>query len=204
MDRIEDFDYLMEHLGKICCDLAALKNQLSEMQSDFKKVFPAPQSKKSNNFGDTGGIIGGEIRGDYKGRKEGGKKGGENPFLQPEKPKPKSALKDFTDDVKESVVKLNKLIEKHLTQQEMAYLSSREQFVLACKAYEKLKKLGYNDAMMGQAIFNAFNDQFWAEKLRHFKALANTSKNGVLVIENLLKINQSKHKLNYQKPVYKG
>jgi hypothetical protein len=204
MDRIEDFDYLMEHLGKIRCDLAALKNQLSEMQSDFKKVFPAPQSKNSNNFGDTGGIIGGEIRGDYKGRKEGGKKGGENPFLQPEKPKPKSALKDFTDDVKESVVKLNKLIEKHLTQQEMAYLSSREQFVLACKAYEKLKKLGYNDAMMGQAIFNAFNDQFWAEKLRHFKALANTSKNGVLVIENLLKINQSKHKLNYQKPVYKG
>lgn len=204
METTNDFDFLLEEIGRLRNKLDCVFNTVSELNEGLKKVFPTPHSKNSISFGIAGGIIGGEIRGDLKGGKEGGTKGGEKPFGTPEQPKQKTALKDFSDEVKNSVKKHNEAIFLHLTPQEMSYLNTRDQFVLACKAYEKLKKLGYNDAMIKQAIFNAFRDQFWQEKFRHFKALANTSKNGVLVIENLLKIGQSNHKTTLVKPIYKG
>jgi hypothetical protein len=204
METINDFDFLLEEIGRLRKKMDCVLNTVSELNEGIKKVFPTPHSKKAISFGIAGGIIGGGIRGDYKGGKRGGTKGGGKPFETLEQPKPKTALKDFSEDLKRAVKKHNESIFRHLTPQEMAYLNTRDQFVLACKAYEKLNKLGYNDAMIEQAIFNAFRDQFWQEKFRHFKALANTSKNGVLVIENLLKIGQSKHKLSHVKPVYKG
>jgi len=76
------------------------------------------------------------------------------------------------------------------------YLSTRQQKIHALKALRKLYKLGYSHAMIEQALFSAFRDEFWNDKIRHLKALANTMKNGELVIMNLLKKNQAQTKIN--------
>ncbi len=75
------------------------------------------------------------------------------------------------------------------------YIESRQQLIHAYRAYEKLNKLGFDDGVIQQALHNAYNDGFWHKHIRHFKALANTSKNGSLVIVNLLKINAGNTKV---------
>ena len=104
-------------------------------------------------------------------------------------------MKDYSDGTKNAVNKYNDLIKKHLTIQECMYIESRQQLVHAYRAYEKLQKLGFDDKAIHQALHNAFNDGFWQNHIRHFKALANTSKNGSLVIVNLIKINAGNTKV---------
>jgi hypothetical protein len=72
----------------------------------------------------------------------------------------------------------------------MAFINDTRQRVHALKTIRKLRKLGYIDDAIIQAVYNAFKDNFWSEHFKHVKALSNTSKNGSLVIDNLLKINK--------------
>lgn len=180
-----------EHLANISQTLKSILND--EWQKEKRS------KKEKDSFNQIlGGIIGGEYKGGIRGEKEGGKKGGR--FCDDDSlAKPKTsgtALKDFTDETKNAVERFNGMIKKNLTQQEIVYLESRQQMIHAYKAYAKLQKLGYDDHAIQQALHNAFNDGFWSSKIRHFKALANTSKNGSLVIVNLLKINAGQTKMN--------
>lgn len=178
------------HLADISHTLKMMQNQDAEKEKRSKKEKDSLQEL-------LGGIIGGEIRGECEGRKEGGNKGGVfSKSSSEQKPKENgNALKDYSEGTKNSVEKFNGIIKKHLTQQEIGYIESRQQMIHAYRAYEKLQKLGFDDGAIQQALHNAFNDGFWHKHIRHFKALANTSKNGSLVIVNLLKINAGNTKV---------
>lgn len=178
--------------------LANISHTLKAMQNDEWQKEKGTQKEKDSFNQILGGNIGGEYKGGIRGEKEGGKKGGG--FCDGDSlAKPRAsgaALKDFSDGTKNAVERFNAIIKKHLSAQEIAYLESRQQMIHAFRAYEKLQKLGYDDNAIHQALHNAFNDGFWNSKIRHFKALANTSKNGSLVIVNLLKINAGQTKIN--------
>ena len=197
MDKTNKMMHFLILLESIDLHLADISNTMRMMQNDDAEKEKSSKKEKDKLYELLGGIIGGEIRGECEGRKEGGKKGGvfcESSSEQ--KPKENgNALKDYSEGTKNSVNKFNDLIKKHLTIQECMYIESRQQLIHAYRAYEKLNKLGFDDGAIQQALHNAFNDGFWHKHIRHFKALANTSKNGSLVIVNLLKINAGNTKV---------
>jgi len=184
-------------LESIDLHLADISQTLRMMQNDDAEKEKVSQKEKENLYELLGGIIGGDKIGGIRGKEKGGKKGGEfSVSTSGQKPKDTgNALKDYSEATKIAVEKFNSIIGKHLTPQEIGYIESRQQLIHAFRAYEKLNKLGFDDNAIQQALHNAFNDGFWHKHIRHFKALANTSKNGSLVIVNLLKINAGNTKV---------
>jgi len=182
------FKVLLDALDGIKSDVANIRQLLQIQLLEKEKVSQKEKDSMSNLLG---GIIGGESIGGLRGKREGGKKGGT--FTDVESGK---SLKSFATEIHESVGKLNEMIFRHVDERQIAYLEQREQIIHSCKALVKLHKLGYNDELIRQALFNAYRDSFWQDKIKHLKALANTSKNGALVVENLLKINANETKLN--------
>jgi len=197
MDKTNKMMQFLILLESIDLHLAGISQTLKIMQNEGAEKEKVAQKEKDSLYELLGGNIGGGIRGGCGGRKRGGEKGGE--FCESsseQKPKENgNALKDYSDSTKNSVEKFNGIIKKHLTAQEIGYIESRQQMIHAFRAYEKLNKLGFDDGAIQQALHNAFNDGFWHKHIRHFKALANTSKNGSLVIVNLLKINAGNTKV---------
>lgn len=200
ISKMEKTNKMMQFLillESIDLHLADISQTLKMMQNEDAQKEKVAQKEKENLYQLLGGIIGGERDRGIRGKREGGNKGGEfSESSSEQKPKENgNALKDYSDSTKNSVNKFNDLIKKHLTIQECMYIESRQQMIHAYKAYEKLQKLGFDDGAIQQALHNAFNDGFWHKHIRHFKALANTSKNGSLVIVNLLKINAGNTKV---------
>lgn len=197
MDKTNKMMQFLILLESIDLHLADISQTLKMMQNEDAEKEKVAQKEKENLYELLGGIIGGDKIGGLRGKGKGGKKGGEFCESSSEQ-KPKetgNALKDYSDGTKNSVEKFNGIIKKHLTAQEIGYIESRQQMIHAYRAYEKLNKLGFDDGAIQQALHNAFNDGFWHKHIRHFKALANTSKNGSLVIVNLLKINAGNTKV---------
>ena len=202
MDEMKAYiEKLDESLITLRININAIFNQVKlladyaeNLQTEIQKSFPTTFQK---SYIISGGIIGGEIRGDLKGRKEGGKTGGGYAT------KLGVALKDFDEHEIQIFDNLQAVLFRSLwiTEQQKLYLNSREQKILALKSIRKLKELKYSDENLKQAVFNAIKDGFWSEKFRHIKALANTSKNGCLVVDNLLKINSSLTKMNTPKTI---
>jgi hypothetical protein len=112
-----------------------------------------------------------------------------------------NSLGYYSDDDKALLTKLYAIMQNKLSTQQMAFINDVKQKVYALKTICKLKKLGYDDTAITQAVYNAFNDGFWCEHFMHVKALSNTSKNGSLVIDNLLKINKHNTKINTPKNI---
>lgn len=163
-----------------------LGNRLDVLQLAVQKSFPTTFQKNTSIFG--GGIRGGVKRGFKGGIKGGAKGGGENA----------DALKDFTEL---EIAFMQKMLDffissQNLTEAQKMYLNSREQKIISLKALRKLNNLKYTEENIKQAIYNAIKDSFWSEKFKHLKALANTSKNGCLVIDNLLNINKNQTKIS--------
>lgn len=165
------------------------------METDNLKKGSHTLKKSLSNIENLGGVIGGEIRGDYKGGKEGGNRG---VLLKKESP---NSLGYYSDDDKQLLTKLHTMMDSKLSLQQMAFINDTKQKVHALKTICKLRKLGYEDIAIIQAVYNAFNDGFWSEHFKHVKALSNTSKNGSLVIDNLLKINKVNTKINTPKNI---
>jgi len=197
MDKTNKMMQFLILLESIDLHLADISQTLKMMQNDDAEKEKSSKKEKDKLYELLGGIIGGDKIGGLRGKEKGGKKGGEFCDDSSEsKPKENgNALKDYSDSTKNSVEKFNGIIKRHLTQQEIGYIESRQQMIHAFRAYEKLNKLGFDDGAIQQALHNAFNDGFWHKHIRHFKALANTSKNGSLVIVNLLKINAGNTKV---------
>lgn len=181
-------------LDTLQSNINVIDNKLNVLQTEFQKSFPETFQK---NILFSGGIIGGEIKGDIKGKKEGGNKGGES--VQ----KNGDALKDYTSEE----IRLMETVTTYLcscsfiSESQRLYLKSREQKIISLKALRKLRNLKYSEDNIRQAIYNASRDSFWSQKFRHIKALANTSNNGCLVIDNLLKINSNAVKMNAPKTI---
>jgi hypothetical protein len=176
--------------------LADISTKLDLMHESGKEKVA---QKEIYSFSNLGGNIGGDKIGGLRGKEKGGNKGGE--FSDDSgTPKPKrseASLSDFNSNELASLEKLNQKLFGHLKDElQIDYLSTRQQKIHALKALRKLYKLGYSHAMIEQALFSAFRDEFWNDKIRHLKALANTMKNGELVIMNLLKKNQAQTKIN--------
>lgn len=188
MENYNTFEQIVRILEQIRDELKVMN-----LNQDAQKEKVAQKEKENNS--NLGGIIGGESIGGIRGKREGGKKGGDLHEAKPSKAK-MNALSDFNADELALLEKLNQELFRHLDEQQIAYLSTREQKVHALKALRKLERLGYSEAFVEQALFNAFRDAFWNDKIRHLKALANTMKNGELVIMNLLKKNQAQTKIN--------
>ena len=197
MDKTNKMMQLLILLESIELHLADISQTLKMMQNEDAEKEKVTQKEKDSLYELLGGIIGGDKIGGIRGKGKGGNKGGAFSESSSEsKPKENgNALKDYSDVTKHAVNKFNDLIKKHLTIQECVYIESRQQLIHAYRAYEKLQKLGFDDGAIQQALHNAFNDGFWHKHIRHFKALANTSKNGSLVIVNLLKINAGNTKV---------
>ena len=164
--------------------LLVIQNELKELNSKLDSQKEKVIQKEKENMSILGGIIGGDKIGGIRGKEKEGKKGG-------------GCLSDFNDEEHSELELLNKLIFQNLKDEvQIAYLSTRDQKIHALKAIRKLHKLGYGMQQIQQALFNAFQDAFWNDKIRHLKALANTMKNGELVIMNLLKKNAQQTKIN--------
>jgi hypothetical protein len=183
--------------------LSGIESHLSDISSKLDLLHDAGKEKVAQkeiySFSNLGGIIGGENKRGLRGEKEGGNKGGGiSDDSGTQKPKrTEASLSDFNTTELASLEKLNQKLFAHLKDElQIDYLSTRQQKIHALKALRKLYKLGYSHAMIEQALFSAFRDEFWNDKIRHLKALANTMKNGELVIMNLLKKNQAQTKIN--------
>ena len=190
---IQTIATILQGIESHLADISTKLNLMHECQKE--KV--AQKEKYSNNFG--GDIRGGDKKGGMGGNIGGGNKGGDSGG-DSGSPKPKrseASLSDFNTTELASLEKLNEKLFGHLKDElQIDYLSTRQQKIHALKALRKLYKLGYSHAMIEQALFSAFRDEFWNDKIRHLKALANTMKNGELVIMNLLKKNQAQTKMN--------
>lgn len=196
MDKTNKMMQFLILLESIDLHLADISQTLKMMQNEDAEKEKSTQKEKEYSLTFGGDIRGGDKKGGMGGNIGGGNRGGilKDDFVA--KPKQsKTALKDYSDSTKNSVEIFNDIIKKHLTQQEIGYIESRQQMIHAYRAYEKLQKLGFDDGAIRQSLHNAFNDGFWHKHIRHFKALANTSKNGSLVIVNLLKINAGNTKV---------
>ena len=197
MEKPNEMMQFMILLESIDLHLADISQTLKIMQGDDAEKEKRSKKEKDSIHELLGGNIGGDKIGGLRGKEKGGKKGGgfcdDSSELKPKENG--NALKDYSEGTKNSVNKFNDLIKRHLTIQECMYIESRQQMIHAYRAYEKLQKLGFDDKAIHQALHNAFNDGFWQNHIRHFKALANTSKNGSLVIVNLIKINAGNTKV---------
>lgn len=179
-------------LSNIENHLAGISKMMDAMNSKLGIQKEKVTQKEKEFISSLGGIIGGDKIGGLRGKEKGGKKGGE--FTDGKSSK---SLADFNADEHSALDKLNQMIFGHLKDEvQIAYLSTREQKIHALKAIRKLNKLGYGNAQIEQALFNGFRDEFWNDKIRHLKALANTMKNGELVIMALLKKNLQNTKIN--------
>jgi hypothetical protein len=177
-------------LSGIESHLAEISTKL-DLMHECQKEKSTQKEKYSNNFG--GDIRGGDKKGGMGGNIGGGNKGGNSG----DDSGSEASLSDFNTTELASLEKLNEKLFGHLKDElQIDYLSTRQQKIHALKALRKLYKLGYSHAMIEQALFSAFRDEFWNDKIRHLKALANTMKNGELVIMNLLKKNQAQTKMN--------
>jgi hypothetical protein len=183
--------------------LQGIESHLADISSKLNLMHESGKEKVAQkeiySFSNLGGIIGGENKRGLRGEKEGGNKGGgiSDDSGTPKPKRSEASLSDFNSNELTSLEKLNEKLFGHLKDElQIDYLSTRQQKIHALKALRKLYKLGYSHAMIEQALFSAFRDEFWNDKIRHLKALANTMKNGELVIMNLLKKNQAQTKMN--------
>lgn len=186
---IENLSELRAIFESLQISMTTVENKLEILQTEIKKSFPNT-FQKSILF--SGGIIGGERDRGIRGKREGGNKGGG--ILQ----KNGDALKDYSDDeIQFMETVLAYLCScSFISDSQRMYLKSREQKIISLKALRKLRDLKYSEDNIRQAIYNASRDSFWSQKFRHIKALANTSKNGCLVIDNLLNINKNQTKIS--------
>jgi hypothetical protein len=183
--------------------LQGIESHLADISSKLNLMHESGKEKVSQkeiySFSNLGGIIGGDKIGGLRGKEKGGNKGGgiSDDSGTPKPKRSEASLSDFNTTELASLEKLNEKLFGHLKDElQIDYLSTRQQKIHALKALRKLYKLGYSHAMIEQALFSAFRDEFWNDKIRHLKALANTMKNGELVIMNLLKKNQAQTKMN--------
>lgn len=95
----------------------------------------------------------------------------------------------------EKVEKQQKMIFRNLSEIEKKRLDTDKARLIAMESYQKLVKLGYTDAMINQAIYDASNDIFWSKQFRSYAKLLRKNKDGVLYIDIFLALNQKSHKL---------
>ena len=183
--------------------LTGIESHLADISTKLDLMHECQKEKVTQkeiySFSNLGGIIGGDKKGGLRGKEKGGNKGGgiSDDSGIPKPKRSEASLSDFNTTELASLEKLNEKLFGHLKDElQIDYLSTRQQKIHALKALRKLYKLGYSHAMIEQALFSAFRDEFWNDKIRHLKALANTMKNGELVIMNLLKKNQAQTKMN--------
>ena len=163
----------------------------------FKKVSQTLQKSISNIENMGGDYRGGRDMG-LKGKREGGELRGGNLVKTPSE----NALSYYPDDIKLlHEYLLMELMQGKISEQQFVFIQDKKQVIHSLKTLCKLRKLGYSDDAIKQAIFNAFRDTFWQEQFKHIKALSNISKNGSLVIDNLLKINRVNTKITTPKNI---
>lgn len=85
------------------------------------------------------------------------------------------------------------MIGANLTPQENARLMKSSE--TQARAWVKLQELGYTDAQIRQAVYNATRDDFWRRNCRSISKLSTKTKAGDLCIDLFLSLNQQAHKM---------
>ena len=196
---------LRHDLLQVCENIHNIRLALNELcgfpvenaENVFKKVSHTLQKSISNLENAGGDYRGGRDMG-LKGKREGGELRGGNLVKTPSE----NALSYYPDDIKLlHEYLLMELMRGKISEQQFVFIQEKKQVIHSLKTLCKLRQLGYSDDAIKQAVFNAFRDAFWQEQFKHIKALSNTSKNGSLVIDNLLKINRVKTKITTPKNI---
>lgn len=195
---------LKNELLQICEDIHNIRLALNELcgfpvdnaENVFKKVSHTLQKNISNLE-----IMGGDYRGGLDMSLQEKRKGGESRGGDLPKKPSENALSYYPDDIKSLHDALLAMMNGKISEQQYVFIQDKKQVIHSLKSLCKLKKLGYSDDAIKQAVYNAFRDSFWQVQFKHIKALSNTSKNGSLVIDNLLKINRVNTKITTPKNI---
>lgn len=102
---------------------------------------------------------------------------------------------------KEKVEKLHQMIFPHISSMEKNRLQSDKGILIACETYHNLRKKGYEDNMIHQAVFNATKDLFWSRQFRSLAKLTRKNRDDVYYIDVFLAIGQKNHKVSIPKIV---
>lgn len=92
-----------------------------------------------------------------------------------------------------------KSILSNLSEIERNRMNKEKAQLIAVESYLKLSKLGYTDAMINQAIYNACSDSFWSKQFRSYAKLLRKNKDGIYYIDVFLSLNQKSHKISLPK-----
>lgn len=101
----------------------------------------------------------------------------------------------------EFVRKLNKMIEPQLHEIEKARLWNNRSYETSDQIIRTLKKQGYTEQVIQQAVYNATRDEFWCRQFRSIAKLSRKNRDGVMYVDIFIAINQKNTKISVPRVV---